>query len=90
MVPGLTPLLLAVMTEKLESVKLLVKMGANINAQDALSRTSLAIAAYQVLSLSGDVQMGLATEPNSAEEIGYVSWGRGCWISLLDQSCTPD
>lgn len=45
---GLTPLAHATMAQELESVKLLVKMGASINAQDNLGRTCLIMAAYQV------------------------------------------
>lgn len=46
---GLTPLSHATMAEQLDSVKLLVKVGASINAQDNLGRTCLAMAAYQVV-----------------------------------------
>ena len=45
---GLTPLAYSVIAEQLESVKLLVKMGANINVQDFMGRTCLSMAAYQV------------------------------------------
>ena len=38
----------AVMAEQSDSVKLLVKMGASINAQDNMGRTCLSMAAYQV------------------------------------------
>lgn len=34
--------------QQLPAVKRLVKMGANINAQDSKGRTGLAVAAYQV------------------------------------------
>ena len=45
---GLTPLIHAVMAEQLDSVKLLVKMGASINTCDSMGRTCLSMAAYQV------------------------------------------
>ncbi len=48
MLAGLTPLSHAVIAEQLDSVKLLVKMGSSINAQDNFGRTCLAMAAYQV------------------------------------------
>ncbi|XP_041370509.1 uncharacterized protein LOC121384261 [Gigantopelta aegis] len=44
---GFTPLAEAVQAQQICAVKRLVKMGANINAQDNLGRTSLSIAAYQ-------------------------------------------
>ena len=49
---GLTPLGHAVVSQQLESLKLLVKMGASINAQDQLGRTGLSVAAYQVFPTS--------------------------------------
>ena len=45
---GYTPLAHAVMAQKMEPVKMLVKMGASINCPDALGRTCLSMAAYQV------------------------------------------
>ncbi|XP_046557265.1 ankyrin repeat domain-containing protein 55-like [Haliotis rubra] len=44
---GFTPLTHAVQSKQLRGVKRLIKMGANINAQDNLGRTCLSIAAYQ-------------------------------------------
>ena len=44
----MTPLGHAVQASRLDSMKLLVKMGAAINTQDKLGRTPLAMAAYQV------------------------------------------
>ncbi|KAI0222250.1 Ankyrin repeat domain-containing protein 55, partial [Lamellibrachia satsuma] len=44
---GYVPLAHAVMAEKLDSVKLLLKMGASVNRQDNMGRTCLAMAAYQ-------------------------------------------
>ncbi|KAK7489514.1 hypothetical protein BaRGS_00019148, partial [Batillaria attramentaria] len=44
---GLTPLGQAVLSQQMGAVKRLVKMGANINAQDSIGRTCLSIAAYQ-------------------------------------------
>ena len=51
---GYVPLAHAVMAEKLDSVKLLLKMGASVNRQDNLGRTCLAMAAYQVRLTSAD------------------------------------
>ena len=45
---GFTPLAYAVQSEQLHAVKRLVKMGANIDSQDAAGRTCLSVAAYQV------------------------------------------
>lgn len=45
---GLTPLGQAVVSQQMAAVKRLVKMGADINAQDGIGRTCLSIAAYQV------------------------------------------
>jgi ankyrin repeat protein len=45
---GLTPLGQAVVSQQMAVVKRLVKMGADINAQDGIGRTCLSIAAYQV------------------------------------------
>ena len=45
---GYKPLAHAVMMQQLPAVKRLVKMGANINAQDSKGRTVLAVASYQV------------------------------------------
>lgn len=45
---GLTPLAQAVHCQQMAAVKRLVKMGADINAQDGLGRTCLCIASYQV------------------------------------------
>ncbi|XP_064631012.1 ankyrin repeat domain-containing protein 55-like [Lineus longissimus] len=44
---GLTPLGHAVMAQQLECMKILVKIGANINAQDNFGRSFLSIVAYQ-------------------------------------------
>lgn len=44
---GVTPLGQAVLCQKLEVVKKLIKMGANIDAQDNVGRTCLSIATYQ-------------------------------------------
>ncbi|KAL5016559.1 hypothetical protein ScPMuIL_006148 [Solemya velum] len=44
---GLTPLANAVQSQQMKCVKQLVKVGANINAQDNFGRTCLSIAAYQ-------------------------------------------
>ncbi|XP_071090913.1 ankyrin repeat domain-containing protein 55-like [Haliotis cracherodii] len=44
---GFTPLTHTVQNKQLRGVKRLIKMGANINAQDNLGRTCLSIAAYQ-------------------------------------------
>nr|XP_006819555.1 PREDICTED: ankyrin repeat domain-containing protein 55-like [Saccoglossus kowalevskii] len=44
---GMTPLTHAVAGEQLETMKLLVKMGASINTQDVQGRTPLSVAAYQ-------------------------------------------
>ncbi|KAM8984967.1 ankyrin repeat domain-containing protein 55 [Ara ararauna] len=43
---GCTPLLHAVSGRQVDTVKLLLKMGANINTQDACGRTSLCLATY--------------------------------------------
>ncbi|XP_003782801.1 ankyrin repeat domain-containing protein 55 [Otolemur garnettii] len=43
---GCTPLMHAVSGRQLDTVKLLLKMGANINMQDAYGRTSLCLATY--------------------------------------------
>ncbi|XP_072848843.2 ankyrin repeat domain-containing protein 55 isoform X3 [Pogona vitticeps] len=43
---GCTPLMHAVSGRQLDTVKLLLKMGANINTQDACGRTSLSLATY--------------------------------------------
>ena len=45
---GLTPLAHAVQSQQMHAVKRLVKMGADVDSQDASGRTSLAMAAYQV------------------------------------------
>ena len=44
----MTPLSHAVINKQLDMVKLLVRMGAGINAQDAMGRTPLCLAAYEV------------------------------------------
>ncbi|XP_064601004.1 ankyrin-3-like [Liolophura sinensis] len=46
-VDGLTPLGHSILGRQLGAVKKLVKMGSNVNAQDKLGRTAVAIAAYQ-------------------------------------------
>ncbi|OCU02504.1 ankyrin repeat domain-containing protein 55 isoform X2 [Xenopus laevis] len=43
---GCTPLMHAVSGRQVDTVKLLLKMGANINTQDACGRTSLSVATY--------------------------------------------
>ncbi|XP_045695839.1 LOW QUALITY PROTEIN: ankyrin repeat domain-containing protein 55 [Phyllostomus hastatus] len=43
---GCTPLMHAVSGRQADTVRLLLKMGANVNAQDARGRTSLCLAAY--------------------------------------------
>ncbi|XP_061464531.1 ankyrin repeat domain-containing protein 55 [Rhineura floridana] len=43
---GCTPLMHAISGRQLDTVKLLLKMGANINTQDACGRTSLSLATY--------------------------------------------
>lgn len=43
----------AVSGRQVDTVKLLLKMGANINTQDACGRTSLSVATYLVPSLGG-------------------------------------
>ncbi|XP_042089713.1 ankyrin repeat domain-containing protein 55 isoform X5 [Ovis aries] len=43
---GCTPLMHAVSGRQVDTVKLLLKMGANINTQDAYGRTSLCLATY--------------------------------------------
>ncbi|XP_071436582.1 ankyrin repeat domain-containing protein 55 isoform X2 [Pithys albifrons albifrons] len=43
---GCTPLMHAVSGRQVDTVKLLLKMGANINTQDAYGRTSLSLATY--------------------------------------------
>ncbi|NXI93186.1 ANR55 protein, partial [Psophia crepitans] len=43
---GCTPLMHAVSGRQVDTVKLLLKMGANINTQDAFGRTSLSLATY--------------------------------------------
>ncbi|KAF6356573.1 ankyrin repeat domain 55 [Rhinolophus ferrumequinum] len=43
---GCTPLMHAVSGRQVDTVKLLLKMGANINSQDAYGRTSLCLATY--------------------------------------------
>uniref|UniRef100_A0A8C3C2W0 Ankyrin repeat domain 55 n=1 Tax=Cairina moschata TaxID=8855 RepID=A0A8C3C2W0_CAIMO len=43
---GCTPLMHAVSGRQVDTVKLLLKMGANINTQDAYGRTSLSVATY--------------------------------------------
>ncbi|XP_048360670.1 ankyrin repeat domain-containing protein 55 isoform X2 [Sphaerodactylus townsendi] len=43
---GCTPLMHSVSGRQLDTVKLLLKMGANINTQDARGRTSLSLATY--------------------------------------------
>ncbi|ELK31765.1 Ankyrin repeat domain-containing protein 55 [Myotis davidii] len=45
---GCTPLMHAVSGRQVDTAKLLLKMGANINSQDAEGRTSLCLAAYLV------------------------------------------
>ena len=45
---GCTPLACAVQSQQLHAVKRLVKMGADIDSQDASGRTCLSVAAYQV------------------------------------------
>ena len=42
----------AVSGRQVDTVKLLLKMGANINMQDAYGRTSLCLATYLVLIMS--------------------------------------
>lgn len=42
----------AVSGRQVDTVKLLLKMGANINTQDAYGRTSLCLATYLVLTVS--------------------------------------
>ena len=49
---GLTPLAHAVQSQQMHAVKRLVKMGADVDSQDASGRTSLAMAAYQVCLFS--------------------------------------
>lgn len=44
----------AVSGRQVDTVKLLLKMGANINIQDACGRTSLSLATYLVLRLWGE------------------------------------
>ncbi|XP_071793037.1 uncharacterized protein [Asterias amurensis] len=44
---GMTPLSRAVISKQLDMVKLLVKMGADINTRDSLGRTPLCLAAYE-------------------------------------------
>uniref|UniRef100_S4RFA4 Uncharacterized protein n=1 Tax=Petromyzon marinus TaxID=7757 RepID=S4RFA4_PETMA len=43
---GFTPLMHAVSGRRLDTVKLLLKMGTSINTQDACGRTPLSLAAY--------------------------------------------
>lgn len=43
----------AVSGRQVDTVKLLLKMGANINTQDACGRTSLSLATYLVTRLGG-------------------------------------
>uniref|UniRef100_A0A8C8APT5 Ankyrin repeat domain 55 n=1 Tax=Otus sunia TaxID=257818 RepID=A0A8C8APT5_9STRI len=43
---GCTPLMHAVSGRQVDTVKLLLKMGANLNTQDACGRTSLSLATY--------------------------------------------
>ncbi|XP_019387633.1 PREDICTED: ankyrin repeat domain-containing protein 55 [Crocodylus porosus] len=43
---GCTPLMHAISGRQVDTVKLLLKMGANINTQDACGRTSLSLATY--------------------------------------------
>jgi ankyrin repeat protein len=45
---GSTPLMHAVSGRQVDTVKLLLKMGASINTQDACGRTSLSLATYLV------------------------------------------
>lgn len=45
---GSTPLMHAISGRQLDTVKLLLKMGANINTQDARGRSSLSLATYLV------------------------------------------
>ncbi|XP_074058094.1 ankyrin repeat domain-containing protein 55 [Macrotis lagotis] len=44
---GCTPLIHAVSGRQVDTVKLLLKMGANINTQDSCGRTSLSLATYE-------------------------------------------
>lgn len=44
----------AVSGRQVDTVKLLLKMGANINTQDAFGRTSLSLATYLVPRLGGE------------------------------------
>ena len=44
----MTPLSRAIISKQLDMVKLLVKMGADINTRDSLGRTPLCLAAYEV------------------------------------------
>lgn len=45
----------AVSGRQVDTVKLLLKMGANINTQDACGRTSLSLATYLVQRLGKDL-----------------------------------
>ncbi|KAG8519819.1 Ankyrin repeat domain-containing protein 55, partial [Galemys pyrenaicus] len=52
LISGCTPLMHAVSGRQVDTVKLLLKMGANINMQDTYGRTSLCLATYLVQSES--------------------------------------
>ena len=54
---GQTPLSCAVLSEKLTCLKLLLKMGADINTQGDQGRTRLSRAAYQVTSHLGIISL---------------------------------
>lgn len=57
--PGSTPLMHAVSGRQVDTVKLLLKMGASINTQDACGRTSLSLATYLVLACVWGMHCGI-------------------------------
>lgn len=59
----------AVSGRQVDTVKLLLKMGANINTQDACGRTSLSLATYLVPRLGGQ---GWSEGSKCADQIRFL------------------
>lgn len=59
----------AVSGRQVDTVKLLLKMGANINTQDACGRTSLSLATYLVTRLGGQ---GWSEGSKCADQIRFL------------------
>lgn len=79
---GLTPLSHAIDAQHLDSVKLLVKMGANMNAQDHKGRTCLMTAAYEVQCVTVCDSEHLLVLP------GAVSPSTGTGSVFMINTCT--